>query len=69
MSQNLELSLFAYYSPSDQDAYLRPNVSYKVDDHWTVEMGANVFFGKREPTFFSQFSANTNIFWALRRAF
>ncbi len=28
MNQNLWLSLFTYYSPSDKDAHLRPNVNY-----------------------------------------
>jgi hypothetical protein len=32
MNQNLRLSLFGYYSPSDKDVYLRPNVNYKVSD-------------------------------------
>jgi len=69
MNQNLKLSLFAYYSPSDADAYLRPNVSYKIDDHWTVEAGANVFLGNRNTTFFGQFEKNTNVYVAARYGF
>jgi len=69
MSQNLKLSLFAYYSPTDSDAYLRPNVSYKIDDHWTVEVGGNVFFGQRDHTFFGQFEKNTNVYAAARYGF
>ncbi len=69
MNQNLSLGLFAYYSPSDGDAYLRPRVSYKIDDHWLVEAGANVFFGTNETTFFGQFERNSNIFAALRYSF
>jgi len=69
LSQNLKLSLFAYYCPSDSDAYLRPNVSYKIDDHWTVEVGGNVFFGKYDHTFFGQFEKNTNVYAALRYGF
>jgi len=68
-SQNLRLGLFAYYSPSDSDAYLRPNVSYKIDDHWTAEIGGNVFFGSRPFTFFSQFADNSNVYLALRYSF
>ena len=69
MNQNLKLSLFAFYSPSDQDAYLRPHVSYRIDDHWSVEAGANVFFGRDDHTFFGQFERNTNIYAALRYGF
>ena len=69
LNQNLELSLFSYYSPSDSDACLRPDVSYKIDDHWTVEFGGNVFFGNDQHTFFNQFAQNTNIYAGLRYGF
>ena len=69
MNQNLELSLFAFYSPSDSDAYLRPRVSYKIDDHWKAEIGGNVFLGAERHIFFGQFANNTNIYAALRYGF
>jgi hypothetical protein len=69
MNQNLELSLFAYYSPSDSDAHLRPRVSYKIDDHWTVEAGANVFFGVEHHTFFGQLEDNSNVYFGARCSF
>lgn len=69
MMQNLEWSLFAFYSPSDDDAYLRPKVHYKIDDHWSAEVGANVFFGEHEHTFFGQFRDLSNVYAALRYAF
>ncbi|MFP4053748.1 MAG: hypothetical protein ACLFV7_07790 [Phycisphaerae bacterium] len=68
MNQNLELSLFAYFSPSDQDAYLRPYVSYKIDDHWTVDFGGNVMFGKYDHTFFGQLERNSNVYFGIRYA-
>ncbi len=68
MNQNLILSFFGYYSPSDSDAYLRPSMTYKIDDHWTVETGANVFFGARTHTFFGQFERNTNVHASVRYA-
>ena len=37
LGQNLILSLFTFYSPSDNDSYFRPKVSYKVDDNCSVE--------------------------------
>ena len=69
MNQNLTLSLFAYYSPSDADAYLRPKVAYKIDDNWSVEAGGNIFLEKYDHTFFGQFHTNTNLYAALRHAF
>ncbi|MBN1974152.1 MAG: hypothetical protein JW787_10970 [Sedimentisphaerales bacterium] len=69
MNQNLQCSLFAYYSPSDKDSYLRPNINYKVSDNTTVEIGGNVFFGDYPHTFFSQFQDNTNIYMGYRYSF
>ena len=69
MSQNLKLSLFTFYSPTDKDAYLRPNINYKLTDHWTVEVGGNVFFGEDRRTFFGQFAANTNVYLGARYSF
>jgi hypothetical protein len=69
MNQNLRCSVFTYFSPSDKDAYLRPNVNYKVNDSLAVECGANVFFGDYPDTFFGQFENNTNIYTAVRYSF
>ena len=69
MNQNLELSLFTFFSPTDEDVYMRPRVSYKVTDHWRVEMGANVFFGNHKDTFFGQFEDNSNIYFGTRYSF
>lgn len=69
MNQNLRLSLFVFYSPSDSDAYVRPKVHYKIDDHWSVEAGANFFLGARDHTFFGQFEENSNVYGALRFSF
>lgn len=69
MNQNLMLSMFAYYSPSDGDTYLRPHVHYKLSDAWSAEAGANIFLGTHPATFFSQFQENTNIYAGLRYSF
>jgi hypothetical protein len=69
MNQNLRLSLFTYFSPTDKDSYLRPNVNYKVSDNLSMETGANVFFGDYPHTFFGQFEDNTNIYTAVRYSF
>ena len=69
LRQNLELSLFVFWTPSDDDAYLRPRVSYKLTDRWRVEAGANVFVGARDETFWGQFQKNTNLYGAVRFGF
>ncbi len=69
MNQNLRLSLFTYYSPSDQDFYVRPIINYKATDSLALEMGANVFSGKEDYTFFGQFHHNTNLYGAVRFSF
>ena len=69
MNQNLMLSLFAYWSPSDQDGYLRPAASYKLTDNWKVELNGNLFFGKNDHTFFGQFADNNNVALAARYSF
>jgi hypothetical protein len=69
INQNLTLDLFAYYSPSSDDAYFRPSVSYKIDDHWTATLGGNVFVGSHNHTFFGQFERNSNVYASLRFGF
>ncbi len=69
MNQNLRCSLFTYFSPSDKDVYMRPNINYKVSDNLAVEAGANVFFGDYPHTFFGQFQNNTNIYTGVRYSF
>jgi len=66
MNQNLELSFFTYYSPSDADGYARPKIHYKINDQWAAEVGGNIFFGENNYTFFGQFKDNTNAYAALR---
>jgi len=68
-NQNLTCSLFTYFSPSDKDVYMRPNINYKVNDNLAMEVGANVFWGDYPHTFFGQFEDNTNIYTAIRYSF
>lgn len=67
--QTLTLSLFGYFSPTDMDAYLRPNVAYKVNDNLRVEVGGNVFVGEHDYSFFGQFEDNTNVYVGMRYSF
>lgn len=69
LEQKLTLSMFVYYSPSDEDGYIRPVVKYKLTDKWLLTTGANVFFGKEDYTFFGQFKDNNNIYAGARYSF
>jgi hypothetical protein len=69
LSQDLTLSFFAFYSPTDEDVYLRPRASYELSDAWTAEIGGNIFAGEKDWTFFGQFEDNSNLYAALRYSF
>ena len=66
MAERLRATLFAFVSPSDRDIYLRPQLTYAIDDHWRAELGGNVFFGASDDTFFGQFRYNTNAYAGAR---
>ena len=69
LNQNLTLSLFCYYSPSDKDAYFRPNVKYKLSDSLMITAGGNIFTGSDDYTFFGQFEKNSNVYAGVRYSF
>ena len=69
MNQNLRISLFLFYSPTDQDAYLRPNANYKINDYWIAEIGGNVFIGEKDESFFGQFEDANNVYASIRYGF
>ncbi len=69
LNQNLMLSIFNYWSPSDQDGYLRPVAEYKLSDAWQVTAGANLFWGEEDHTFFGQFANNNNLYAGIRYSF
>lgn len=62
MQSNLVYSLFIFYSPSDADYYLIPNVMYRMGDNWQLNTGANLLGGKHEYTLFGQMEDNSNIY-------
>jgi len=69
MNQNLIWSFFTFYSPSDDDGYLRAKLRYKYDDHLSLELGGNLFWGDNNRTFLGQFQNNDNVYTALRYGF
>ena len=69
MQDNLILSWFGFWSPSDEDYYLRPSAKYRIDDAWSVTVGANIFGGRQRHSFFGQFEDASNIYARLRYAY
>ena len=69
MNQDLRLDLFTFYSPSDDDVYLRPSVSYDVTDRLRIDGGANVFIGDEDHTQWGQFERSSNVYLGLRYSF
>jgi len=69
LKQDLTLSLFMYWSPSDSDCYFRPNIKYKISDNLIVEAGGNIFAGRHDYTFFGQFEKNSDIYFSIRKYF
>jgi hypothetical protein len=67
--QTWEMAIFAFYSPSEQDYLIQPRALYRVSDHFTVGLGANLFGGNRNTTFFGQFDRNDNVYFTLRYDF
>ncbi len=66
LHQTLNLSLFTFYSPADNDYLIQPKVSYKFSDKLAATLGANVFGGQKKTTFLGQFDKNDNIYLSLR---
>jgi hypothetical protein len=69
MNQNLILSCFTRYSPSDSDAYIKPVVTYKISDQWKATVGGNIFCGNDNYTFLGQFEDNSNVYVSLRLSY
>lgn len=68
-NQTIKLSLFAFYSPSDEDVYLRPLFEYDISDSLTVAAGANLMWGEQDITEFGQMERNANLYARLRYSF
>jgi hypothetical protein len=67
--QTVELSLIGFYSPSDEDGLVNPQISCKITDWLAVASGANVFFGKRDFTQFGQLDKDDNLYLRLRASY
>jgi len=68
-NQTVRTSLFIFYTPVDNDVYLRPSVTWDVTDAWKVTGGANVFIGEQNNADYGQYKGDSNIYGRLRYSF
>ena len=68
MHQSLRLSLFVFYSPSDEDYMLNPEAKYKFTDKVWAAVGGNVFDGNSSGRF-GQLDKNDNAYFQMRYEF
>jgi hypothetical protein len=69
MAQTLRAGLFVFYSPSDEDTYLRPTLAYALSDALGITIGANIFAGKNDHTEFGQLEDNDSVYARVRYSF
>ncbi len=69
MHQTLKLSFFAFYSPSDEDYMIIPEVKYNFTDELSAALGANIFGGPEDAPNFGQFDKNDNIYTVIKYEF
>ncbi|MBI5664042.1 MAG: hypothetical protein HZC49_02960 [Nitrospirae bacterium] len=67
--QTLRLSFFSFYSPSDSDYLLNPEVKYNFSDSIWAAVGANVFGGGDEWDQFGSLDENDNVYVQVRYEF
>lgn len=68
-AQTLIYSMFVFYSPDDEDAYLRPSVTWKRSDKLSFVLGADLFWGEGDITDWGMFQENKNIYLRVRYSF
>lgn len=67
--QTWRLSLFAFWSPDDEDCYVIPEVTHRLSDELSLAVGANIFAGSSPDTFFGQLRDNDNLYFTARYDF
>jgi len=69
MRDNLILGLMNFYSPSENDYFIRPTMMYRFSDQLQFNAGLNLFGGEEISTFYGQFEDNSSAFARLRFSF
>lgn len=67
--QTLRLSFFAFYSPSDGDYLVNPEIKYNFSDHIWAAIGGIIFGGGERWSQFGQLDKNDNVYLQMRYEF
>ncbi|MCI0698102.1 capsule assembly Wzi family protein [candidate division KSB1 bacterium] len=67
--QTVRVSFFSFYSPSEGDYQLNPEMKHNFSDHIWTALGANVFGGDESWSRFGQLDKNDNIYLQFRYEF
>ena len=68
-NQTVNTTLFVFYSPVDNDVYLRPSLSWKATDAWNLVVGGNIFLGNQDNAAWGQYKGDSNIYCRLRYSY
>ena len=68
-NQTVKFTVFTFFSPDELDAYVRPVLTWKATDSWTLTLGSDLFWGKSSRTEFGGVRKNKNIYVRLRYSF
>ncbi len=68
LRETLHLELFSYIGLTNNDALIRPKISYDFDDSFSILLGSNIFVGDSDGRF-GQYSENSMIYAKLKYNF
>ncbi|MEA1873199.1 MAG: DUF1302 family protein [Bacteroidota bacterium] len=65
--EKLWIELFSYIGLNNEDALIRPKVTYDFADGFEIQTGANIFIGNEGK--FGQYDANDMLYWKIKYSF
>ena len=68
LRETLHLELFSYIGLTNEDALIRPKITYDFDDSFSIQLGSNIFIGE-ETGRFGQYQDNSMIYSKLKFSF
>ncbi|MCD4792081.1 MAG: hypothetical protein K8R54_02520 [Bacteroidales bacterium] len=66
--ETVHLELFSYIGLTNEDALIRPKISYDFDDSFSIQLGSNIFVGENDGRF-GQYQDNSMLYLKLKYSF
>ncbi len=66
--ETVHLELFSYIGLTNEDALIRPKISYDFDDSFSIQLGSNIFVGETDGRF-GQYQDNSMLYLKLKYSF